>query len=483
MLLAANNVVINSSVDKQSLPVNDTLTLTLSCDGSTNVPNLNLPALTDFDVIGNSTSTQIQFVNGSQSMTKSFIFSLRPKHKGISKIPSFQFQFQGQVFKTEPITVKVTGFVTPNAQNNPVRRSMMDDFFNDDFFSHFTGRQLVSQRSVSAQQVITEYVPQKSVLYRGEKTMLDFRLYFERGFQQGPVISFPDINGLVSSGKPRQLKNPTPQAIKKNGKNFNVVSDSQWIYGSSAGTKVIPALQIQYVDNPYEGVKTLATQPKTIIINDLPTPEPDSFSGAVGSFSLEARLSPKGILKTNEAIPVIISIKGRGNADMVNTLKLPEVESASWYLDSMDSSGSDGLSVSRKFTYFITLSQAGQVSLAPITFSYFDPENKSYQTLSATIPPFAVEQGSGNASVPMVTSRSSGVNIQQGSVDIRIDKGLLHRTKQVILKSVKYLLGVIVIVALGFVFWRWRSMPLIRLKKQFVQLRQNQKLSNEDFIK
>ena len=482
-LLAEDVVVINSSVDKQSLPINDTLALTLSLDGSNNLPPINLPTLADFDVLGNSTSTQIQITNGRQSMTKSYIFSLRPKRKGPAKIPTLQFQHEGKTFKTEQIAVNVTAYVTPNVQSNPVRRSPMDDFFNDDFFSGFSRRMVPIQRAIPAQQVIAEYVPRKSVLYRGEKTMIDFRLYFERGFQQGPVISFPDLNGLVSSGKPRQLKNPTPQTVKKDGKSFNVVSDTQWIYGASAGVKPIPALQIKYVDNPYEGVKTIATQAKSITIKELPSPEPDSFSGAVGSFTLAARLSSKAILKTGEAIPIVFTLNGMGNADMVNDLKLPELANATWYLDKMDSTGSDGLTVLKRFTYFITMSEAGNVVITPITFSYFDPAKGSYQALSVVMPPFEVTQGTGSAALaPSAITESAGINIKEGTVDIRLDKSLLHKLKLVVISGLKYLLLLLSFAVVTFMFWQWRSAPLRRIKKRLAQLKQ-QKLSNEDFIK
>jgi hypothetical protein len=485
-LLAGDVVQINTSVDKQSLPINDTLTLTLSLDGSQNLPGFSLPAMTDFVVLGQSSSTQIQIINGQQTSSKSFIFTLRPQRQGTARIPVFQFELQGNTFRTQPIAVTVTGYVTPNAsaQGGGGRRSFMDDFFGEDFFaSRFGGRQQAMQRSVPAQQVIVEYTPQKYTLYRGEKTMLDLRLLFERGFQQGPAFNFPVLDGFVAEPNPKELKDLKVQTVTRSGKNFQMLNFSKAIYASSAGTKSIPAVQVQYVDNPFEGVKTQSSPLASVRIIDLPQPQPENFSGAVGSFGIALKFAPKPGTRTNEAIPLEVTVTGRGNADMVNALKLPEGDGVTWYLDSMNNAGSSSLQVQKKFTYFLTPGQSGTIQLPKIEFCYFDPGAGAYRTAEASLPEFSVEQGSGQSALSPSTTAASGIQLQQGAVEIRLDKNVLHSLKQNALEILKWLAGVLAITAIVFLFIRWRSAPVIRLKKQYSGLKQHNKADDQAFAR
>lgn len=469
--LYAETTLIKSSVDQQTVPINGVLTLTLSLDGSKNIPHFKLPELSDFTILGQSTATQIQIINSQQTRTQSYVYNLKPKRQGKLNIPAFQVQFEGKTYQTEPIAITVTGFVTPNAQSNQSRRSAIDDFFNDDFFgNHFAVRQ--RPINLPPAHVLVDYTPQKTTLYQGEKTDLNFKLYFDRPFSAGPLINFPHLTDFIEEGRPRELKSMSPKSVVRDGKPYNLVSWTQTIYASSSGDKTIPSLQVQYADNPFEEPKTAASKPIKLHVLSLPTPQPDAFSGAVGSFTIKIAPLSTTSIKANEPVRVVIALTGQGNADMINSLKLPKTAGLTWFLDSIDTNGSKGQIVQKKFTYFFTPSQSGTIHLPAFRFCYFNPETKQYLYAEATIPPFQIKNGNSSASSPIAqtSTSSTGASIKSGVLEIRLDKTLLYQVKRNAINLFKVLFCILFLGIGFFTVYRLRSSPKIQLKKQIDQL-------------
>src|SRR5689334_22814341 len=69
-------------VDNPQVAPGETVRLTLAHDGqTTSRPDLG-PLKQDFDIVGSSTSSQVQIVNGNVSSTTQLELSLSPKHGG-----------------------------------------------------------------------------------------------------------------------------------------------------------------------------------------------------------------------------------------------------------------------------------------------------------------------------------------------------------------------------------------------------------------
>ena len=96
---------INASLDTTQIAVGDTVQLTLEHDGRTSgQPDL-APLQQSFDILGTSTSTSIELVNGSASEKTQVILTLAPKVAGRLTIPALVWDGQ----RTQPLTLVVTG--------------------------------------------------------------------------------------------------------------------------------------------------------------------------------------------------------------------------------------------------------------------------------------------------------------------------------------------------------------------------------------
>ncbi|HEY6925180.1 MAG TPA: BatD family protein, partial [Steroidobacteraceae bacterium] len=90
-------------VDNPQVAPGETVRLTLAHDGQSNSrPDLG-PLKQDFDIVGSSTSSQVQIVNGKVSSTTQLELSLAPKHGGPLTIPAITWDAD----HSQPLTLNV----------------------------------------------------------------------------------------------------------------------------------------------------------------------------------------------------------------------------------------------------------------------------------------------------------------------------------------------------------------------------------------
>jgi hypothetical protein len=98
------NATLRAWVDNPTIAPGDTVQLTLAHDGQTGTrPDLR-PLKQDFDILGSSTSTSLQIVNGRASATTQLELSLAPKHSGQLTIPSITWDTD----RSPALTLNVT---------------------------------------------------------------------------------------------------------------------------------------------------------------------------------------------------------------------------------------------------------------------------------------------------------------------------------------------------------------------------------------
>ena len=437
--LYAADIEITTAVDRQVVPVNQTVQYTLSVDSAADIPGLNLPTMTDFVVLGQSSATQIQIINGKQTGSRSYIYVLQPKQQGKALIPGFSFVHKQQKYFTKSIEITVGAPEAVQKAADP-----FSVFGEDDFFKPVT-------RRVPAQTVALEMIPQKRTLYVGEKTQVELRFYFERGFYQGPQYIPPTVKGLVAKTIASTEK---PLTVNYKGKQVQMLKIVQEVYPLAAGTAELGSAQMQFVDSPLGGVQTLQTQPIAFKVKTLPA-QPADFSGAIGAFTLQ--VSPIAITaKTGAAIPLTITVRGQGNLDMVNTLPIPAIPSCNLFLDGMTSD-----TISRTYKYFITPFAPGTIALPGIAFTYFDVVRGEYQTARVQL--------------PIITVRGAVIQDKQGqipeytdsAINIRVDRHFVSNIVRFIFTWV--LGGALFVGGLYGVYTLWQ-MPRRALRRDYQSL-------------
>jgi hypothetical protein len=107
--------MLSATVDRNQIALNETLTLTISKDGSSSISSSDLqPLEKDFWIVGQSKSSNTQFKNGS--ITSSFILNLvlSPKRAGNLQIPTLSIGKE----KTSILKVKVVTQAQPKTRTD-----------------------------------------------------------------------------------------------------------------------------------------------------------------------------------------------------------------------------------------------------------------------------------------------------------------------------------------------------------------------------
>jgi hypothetical protein len=257
---------------------------------------------------------------------------------------------------------------------------------------------------------------------------------------------FPSQSGELTVS-PMELK--VPVQIQKKRKTSNSIFDD-------------------FFNDPFFGnAETVDYNAKsnTVKVNVLPLPEnkPESFKGAVGQFTLTSELN-KNKTKTNEPLSLKVNIAGTGN---VTLLSVPEINLPAG-MEKYDPKSTDQvtrtgrISGKKSIEYLIVPRNAGKKEIPPVKFSYFDPNKKSYVTLSTPAYPINVEQGTGDQGYAGMSKE----DIKLLGDDIRYIKTAnpsLHQKGDIIL--------------FDFSFWTATALPLIALIGAVMWKRKEDRLS------
>lgn len=174
-----------------------------------------------------------------------------------------------------------------------------------------------------------------------------------------------------------------------------------------------------YNNDPASGANTsekysmnLKTTPSVINVKPLPVKNmTDTFSGAVGSFTIDVSLAKDSVLKNNED-SMVIEINGAGNFQRVSApvIEWPrEIEAFEPTVEDTLDKQRVPLTGSRRLKYIFFSSKAGTYIIPPISFTFFDLKSKSYKTVSSKpLTIYVGEKGKNEKPVAVVPKLNAG---------------------------------------------------------------------------
>ncbi len=370
------------------------------------VDNFIAPSVEGFTITAGpaqSTSTSVSIVNGkvTQSATTSFTYTLYAEKEGKFAIGSAKVKSGSDEAQTQPFSIEC---VKANTQQQAAAQQSG---------SSNTGKATASSNTGNDNNIFVAVTPSKTELYRGEHLVLTMKLY-----SQGTAIA-----GLENMKKPtfdgfwsQDIDVPTQINFQRENLNGTVYEagllSKQLLFPQQTGDLTIGSSELDVIvqvrtrprdmfedffGGGYQNVrKHLQSKSIKIKVKDLPAGAPASFSGAVGSFKIDAAIS-KAKLTANDATTLTIRISGNGNLKLVNVPKaeLPvdfEVYDTKTTENIKNSDvGSNGY---RQFEIPLIPRSAGDFTIPPIEFTYFNPNTGKYVTLHTQEQKISVEKDS-----------------------------------------------------------------------------------------
>lgn len=281
------------------------------------------------------------------------------------------------------------------------------------------------QRAYADDALAVSLTPSKKSIYEGEQfyVTLGFHTYehFEGGLQATDMSTGNDF--IVHRS---DLNNMEFKPVEGSRREMQASAKFAWLSPTKSGNLQIPPFKFKYTKRgepkiveekkqmggmsfssrsiKQESVEAEATSP-TINITVKPLPaegKPENFSGMVGDYKFTAEFDRTN-LKVGEALTLSINIRGDGTPGTITDPKLPDFgEFRSVPPENNISKKIAGSKVitSKEIRVFLYPKKKGSFSIPEISYSWFNPAKKKYET--ATAGPWTIEVEKGDASAEAV---------------------------------------------------------------------------------
>ena len=466
--LTARATTFATSLDRDAIGLGETATLSLTFEGGGPQGTPSLPEIPGLHIAYIGPSSEVSFVNGQQSSSVTHQFSVTASRPGVYTIPALQIQLDGTQLTSQPLKLSVAQPATPSAA----------DVNN------------------GSQIAFVKLALPKKQMYVGEVATAELQIWLRDDVQNFGNLQLPStpsdgFNVGKMTERPRyrtQLGNRVytivPIAIT-----LTAIKSGTLTLGPFTAQLVIvlpPSSQQGQGGDPFfrqffnQGEqKQIALNSETYTIQSLKLPgnPPAGFNGAIGHFRMSASEGPTAV-SAGDPITVRVRIEGQGALDSVSLPDLSAWNGFKTYPPSAKTEYSDaqGLQGVKTFEQIVTPQNPDVHELPAFSFSYFDPDSQSYQTLSQAALPITV-RAAGTMPLPSVAAAkpagSENAPAQSDILPAKQDLGplvslgapLLARPAFLVLQSLP------VLALLAALVWRRRTDTLAnnpRLRRQRV---------------
>jgi len=363
---------LTASVDRDTLGLEETFTLTLRYDEQVNAsPDYEL-LQKDFDILNTQSGTQMRIVNGSMEASTEWKIALAPKRIGKALIPSFTIE--GAISDAIEMTIEGRSKSPKNTDNN----------------------------------VTVEVETSKDTGYVQEQIIATLRLYTTVGLNGIDLQPLQVKDALVVQLDEKQYQ------TKINGRPGAVVETRYAIFPQQSGELIIPSVLYQvsvasgqrdiwdrFYGNSQNNILRLRTDEQRI--NVLPAPAnvaPGEWLPANNVALSEHWSESISSLKIGEPVTRSITIKADGiTASQIHPLQLDPIDGLTFYNDQAqndDQKSTNGVTGSRIETIAIVPTKAGHFTLPEVKINWWDTQSNSMRT--ATLPEVHLTVGLGDMS-------------------------------------------------------------------------------------
>lgn len=352
------------------------------------------PTFENFDVVAGPSVSQgssIQIVNGemTKSVSYAITYVLLPQKAGTFAITPATIGVKKKNYTTQRTMIEVRDGAQDrgSAQQNNSRNQ------SESVESR-------ANRTIEKDDLLLRLELSSRSVYKGEPIRAILKLYSRVNIAGSESSKMPAFNGFWSQQVDIE-QGPFRETF--NGKVYEAYNIAEYLlYPQQGGTLTIEPAELTVVAqvvvrsnrgfDPFFGGghevynvrRALKTPEVKVQVKEFPAAAPASFAGAVGRYTISHRLSSSKVA-ANSAVTLQLTISGAGNLNFISapTLSLPssfelyDVKSEEKIENS--AAGSVGY---RRFDYPFIVRAEGDYEIAPVEFSYFDPDKKKYITLS-----------------------------------------------------------------------------------------------------
>ena len=443
--------------------LNEQFNVTFIIEGENSASDFSWECPADFDLVWGpqkSSSSSISIINGKRTSSRqvSYTYILMPKSVGDFTLPPATAKVKGDGIVSRAVSISVirqdsgssgqsgqTGIPSdPSAaggqRNGGQGSSQSGNGQSGSQGGNGSGNARGNSRSGSEQastgDIFLDLSLERTNVVAGQPVYATLKIYQRANLSGFENASFPTFSGFWS----QEIEAPTNIEFTRenyNGKIYDAAVLRRYLLiPQQTGKLTIEPAELVCLVNvrvqsrtgsifdgffdDYRTVrKKVASKAVTVNVSPLPSGAPDSFGGGVGKFSISARLA-KDSLRAHEANSLIVTVSGRGNVSLLEAPKVKfPLDMEVYDTKITDKSAKGSLTGSKEFEFPFIPRSAGEFTIEPIRYSYYDVDSGKYVTVQTSPLSINVEKGaeipSGGAVVPAVQQndiRSLGQDIR-----------------------------------------------------------------------
>lgn len=351
--LAETTPQFRIDIDSLNLQKGVSCNLILSMINAQGSELTDISGLENFDVLSNSNSTSTQTVNGDTTYEEDANIVIMPKNTGKFTLQG-TVKYNGRTYQTNQLQVNVS-------EASSTKSGESGDYFIKTILS--TGE-----------------------AYIGQKVVLAYELYSRYNIENYGFLGDTGIKDFISKDVPQEKLQAEITYVDGN-KYAKYEARQSFISPIKTGTFTIPAYNFQAnvstgdFFNSSEPVY-LHTESKELIVKPLPLKnQPADFSGVVGKLNLDAKYNKTGI-NYGDSLTLDITASGDCNMDNLKEIVKGDLPGFSVYQtekNTEESIENNQYHAKKEFEVILVPKTNGNIKIDPISISYFNPANGSYE--------------------------------------------------------------------------------------------------------
>ena len=417
---AQQPTVVTLQASDQAVSIGGALELVIAVSGPAD-GEPSLSGLQNFQVVGASTGSNVQIINGSITMSRSYTYQLLAKRPGAAEVTATIRAGNRRVNSNAlRLTVLAPGAASPSAGPPP------------------TPPEPAARGGQGAKPLFLQAVVKPDATVVNGMVIAEYYLYVREDISPRRIelTDAPQFTGFVA----HELTTSNTLSFvdqRVGGTNYHVALVKRWaLFPVSAGTATIGSLALSAqvprsshhrgfgfdpfgdLDQFMGGQQQVEIRSDPLNITVTPPPaagRPAGWNGAVGDWRISATLD-RAEAPVGEPIELRIKVAGAGNADAVPRPPLALSEGLRVYSESDKATVTPGvtdLTAEHNFSIMLIATTPGEYAIPPIRLPYYDPQQKLYRVTETPALSFKVT-GQAQANQP----RSLGV-VSRESVELR----------------------------------------------------------------
>ncbi len=462
MISAGRAASFTASLDRDTISMGESATLSLSFQGAqpNNVPT---PDVSGLQIVNSGTSTAVSYNNGAMSSTATVTFSVTPQRTGRFTIPAMRADINGQQITSQPIELTVFAANAPSA-------AVVNSGNEVAFMKLALPRQkvYVGETLTAELQICLRDDVQNIANFQMVSSPAD-------GFVQGKSAQGARFQTQIGARTYTVIPLSIALTVARTGDlslgpfTANLIV---FLPGQSQGSDPFFS---QFFNQGQQKEITLTTDQASAQSLPLPADNvPKDFNGAIGDYTMSVTAGPTNVT-VGDPITVHVQISGRGALDAV---KMPDqsgwndfkIFTPTTKTETSDSLGQEG---TKTFEEIVTPQSANVHELPEFSFSFFNPDDGQYHTLTQPPERLMVQAGGATPMPTIAMNKNSGQENQapQDILPIKQEMGTLTTASGPLITRPSFL-AVQVLPVLAFVaafVWRKRADSLAnnpRLRRQ-----------------